>query len=270
MMPRSLAGLTALQHLKVTGQVPAACGQLRSLTELSVSYASQSCLPQSIGEISCLVKLSIEWGKLARFPSTLGYFRNLQELKVERNVQLELCADVLSGLSSLQTLELIIIKQLTLPADVQLSHLTRLQVSYTEVTLHPQCFSSMPALKVLDLEALSLSQLPESIQLLSSLSSLRLDSMDDLSSLPDSLGQLPSLKDVLLAKLRLCSLPASIGSLSSLTCLHVRYCVPLTSLPPTIGRLQSLRKLIVRQCPNLKVPKALLQALPPSCATICV
>jgi leucine-rich repeat protein SHOC2 len=93
----------------------------------------------------------------------------------------------------------------------------------------------------LDLSVNELTSLPESIGNFSNLPTLDL-SVNELTSLPESIGNLSNLTTLRLNDNQLTSLPESIGNLSNLTelCLHDN---ELMSLPESIGNLSNLTTL---------------------------
>ena len=107
----------------------------------------------------------------------------------------------------------------------------------------------------LDLSDLELSELPESIWRLGSLTSLDV-SGNQLVSLPESIGELDLLTSLDVSKNQLVSLPESIGGLGSLTTLFV-FRNQLVSLPESIGGLGSLTSLDVSGNQLVSLPESI-------------
>merc|ERR1712137_553238 len=86
--------------------------------------------------------------------------------------------------------------------------------------------------------------LPDSIGQLANLTTLTMTHLPLFESLPDSIGQLPNLKTLTMADLPLFeSLPDSIGELAKLGTLTMTDIPVIKSLPDSIGRLASLKTL---------------------------
>lgn len=95
----------------------------------------------------------------------------------------------------------------------------------------------------LNLTALSLNTLPESLGQLTALELLYLDH-NRLSNLPESIGQLTALRGLYLSYNQLSTLPESIGKLTALTDLYL-YENQLSNLPESIGKPSVLRNLAI-------------------------
>ena len=109
----------------------------------------------------------------------------------------------------------------------------------------------------LDLSAMWLTSLPESIGQLLELGSLTLDN-NRLTSLPESIGQLQELGRLILINNQLTSLPESIGQLQKLRDLNL-LSNQLTSLPESIGQLQTLNVLILSNNSLTSLPESIGQ-----------
>jgi Leucine-rich repeat (LRR) protein len=93
----------------------------------------------------------------------------------------------------------------------------------------------------LDLSRMKLTELPQALQQLSSLTSLDI-SENNLSELPEWLGQFSQLKYLYPHENQLTTLPSSLGDLRNLEVLYA-YKNSLTMLPDSLGQLKALRRL---------------------------
>jgi len=92
--------------------------------------------------------------------------------------------------------------------------------------------------------------LPDSIGQLANLTTLTMTHLPLFESLPDSIGQLPNLKTLTMADLPLFeSLPDSIGELAKLETLTMTDIPVIKSLPDSIGQLASLKTLAMTDLP---------------------
>ncbi|KAJ6734181.1 LEUCINE RICH REPEAT CONTAINING PROTEIN [Salix purpurea] len=113
---------------------------------------------------------------------------------------------------------------------------------------------SLDIYRMRDLQSLSnkLNSLPESIQHLTSLQSLRICDCKGLASLPNQIGYLTSLQSLSIYDCEgLASLPNQIGYLTSLSCLEIHNCPNLVSLPDGVQSLSNLSELTIDTCPRL-------------------
>jgi internalin A len=111
--------------------------------------------------------------------------------------------------------------------------------------------------EVLDLSAIRLTELPESVRQLRSLQELLLDG-NHLTKLPEWLGQLTGLKALAVSNNQLRKLPESLGQLTQLRELYLEG-NDLTELPETLGQLTQLRELDLTNNNLETLPESLLQ-----------
>ena len=111
-LPDTLGNMAGLKELIVDGcsgltALPDGLGALTRLRTLYLyNLPDLNELPQSVGRLSSLVELRIEWcGSLHVLPRR-GNFRALQKLRLERVMIHTLSTSVLSGLTSLVTLDI--------------------------------------------------------------------------------------------------------------------------------------------------------------------
>ncbi|XP_062202662.1 disease resistance protein RGA2-like [Phragmites australis] len=106
-------------------------------------------------------------------------------------------------------------------------------------------------LKIEDCDS-GLTELPESMQRLTSLRSLKIWRCSKLCMLPEWLGELRSLQKMDIFDCNsMSSLPQSLSHLTSLQRLRLRYCDALHQLPEWLGELRSLREFMIVGLPGL-------------------
>ena len=130
---------------------------------------------------------------------------------------------------------------------------TFLDLNALSLTNLPPEVGQLSSLTQLSLGGNQLTSLPPEIGLLSSLTLLQVWE-NQLTSLPPEIGQLSALTELYLGGNQLTSLPPEIGQLSSLIDLHL-WGNQLTRLPPEIGELSSLL--------TIQLQMNLLASLPP-------
>ncbi|KAG8372061.1 hypothetical protein BUALT_Bualt12G0027400 [Buddleja alternifolia] len=122
-------------------------------------------------------------------------------------------------------------KKIELPIVLNVPRLRLLLIHYShesKIQMHDQFFEAIKDLNVLSFRYISFKSLPQTIQLLKNLLTLRLELCTDLESI------------------------SIVGELSSLEILICRLCRSITELPAEIGRLTRLRLLDVSYCESLK------------------
>jgi internalin A len=157
----------------------------------------------------------------------------------------------------------------------------RLNLSLKQITELPESIGQLTSLTSLYLSDNQLTALPESIGQLTNLTSLYL-SDNQLTALPESIGQLTNLTELYLRDNQLTALPESIGQLTNLTELRL-WNNQLTALPESIGQLTNLTSLDLtsnqlttlpdsigdlKQLRELKATKNKLTTLPLSLANL--
>ena len=131
-----------------------------------------------------------------------------------------------------------------------------MDLSFTKLTELPESIGNLSSLSQLNLGDTSLTELPESIGNLSSLSQLNLGDTS-LTEVPESIGNLSSLSSLDLSFTKLTELPESIGNLSSLSSLDL-HGTNLSKLPESIGNIKSLQNLDLSYLNLDAIPKSLL------------
>ena len=120
---------------------------------------------------------------------------------------------------------------------------TELDLSYKNLTEIPESVFLLTNLQYLYLHYNNLTYIPESISVLTKLHYLQL-SYNNLTSLPESIGSLSNLKTLYLYDNKLTSLPESIGSLSNLKGLYL-HGNNLISVPESIQTLTKIKDFIL-------------------------
>ncbi|MGD1936007.1 MAG: COR domain-containing protein [Cyanophyceae cyanobacterium] len=239
-------------------ELPAAIGELTSLTNLFLHGNQLSELPAEVGWLTDLTDLYLGYNQLKTLPTEIGHLTSFTSLDLGCN-QLKALPAEIGQLTSLTSLDLrnSQLSEGEFPAEImQLTSLTSLALAFNQLSKLPAEIGQLTSLTSLDLSANQLSELPTEILEPTSLTSLNL-SANQLSKLPAEIGQLTSLTSLNLIANQLNELPAEIGQLTSLTSLscgflviiqqhdfhlHVRY-NKLSKLPAEIGRLVSLTNL---------------------------
>ena len=136
-----------------------------------------------------------------------------------------------------------------------LSNLTELDLSCRkDLSELPDSIRLLTNLKKLSLcECLNLKTLPESIGELRELQELNLNWCYKIEKLPDSICELTNLKNLDLGSCYgIEKLPDDIGNLTELETLNLNGCKELKNLPESIKELTNLKKLSLCECLNLK------------------
>uniref|UniRef100_A0ACD5YCZ4 Uncharacterized protein n=1 Tax=Avena sativa TaxID=4498 RepID=A0ACD5YCZ4_AVESA len=111
----------------------------------------------------------------------------------------------------------------------------------------------LPGLRTLSIVGCRrLTRLPESIRVICSLETLKIEKFSGMTSLSQHLGDLASLRKLkITACHKLASLPDSMRKLTLLESMHLNHCTGIVDLPEWLGQLTSLRKLAFYACRNL-------------------
>ncbi len=143
------------------------------------------------------------------------------------------------------------------PCIGDLTHITSLTISYTDLQFLPDTIGRLIHLSYLNLNKNRLDKIPPTIDKLSQLRELDL-SQNPLSEIPESIGTLSQLETLWLGCNELSAIPSSIGHLKKLSAL-ILVGNKLHSLPDTIGSLSSLRVLLLTKNHFTCIPPLLFQ-----------
>ena len=134
---------------------------------------------------------------------------------------------------------------------------TELELSALSLTSLPESICQLVNLKSLDLSRNKLTKLPNFIRQLTNLEKLYLD-QNQLTTVPLQLGQLANLTLLSLAQNQLTTVPPQLGQLAKLTRLSLAQ-NQLTTVPPQLGQLDNLTLLSLAQNQLTTVPPQLGQ-----------
>ncbi|CAA7388411.1 unnamed protein product [Spirodela intermedia] len=126
----------------------------------------------------------------------------------------------------------------------EVKQLRVLHMSYTGISIRPNCFSSLKHLRYLNLQGNQISKLPESLGSLYLLETLNLN-RTNIGVLPDWICLLKHLRYLGLRGTYINYLPESLGMLDQLHTLDIES-VRIDYLPDSISNLSSLRRLICK------------------------
>ena len=101
-----------------------------------------------------------------------------------------------------------------------------------------------------------ITQLPEEVTTMDWVTSLDLNSLDDLQALPESIGDMKSLTRIDLSGCGITSLPDSICELQNLESLIISEC-PIEKLPENIGNLKNLKRLDISDTKITSLPESI-------------
>ncbi|KAG0622301.1 hypothetical protein M758_3G088200 [Ceratodon purpureus] len=250
-LPDSIGQSTHLQQLYLTGcesleRLPESIGQLKALQELDLDYCtSLKALPDSIGALSKLTRLYVEGCKfLVKLPSAIGMLSSLEELSINSgSPECQVSADGNIGQAW--------------------TRLCRLSLRSCGGWGSLVDYGALKSLQVLKLGDSTLTEIPESLGLLTGLRSLYIESFDEglqIECLPKSIADLKMLQSLTLGNCeKLKRLPKNLGALTSLKKLTIRDC-PIRKLPKSLGLLSGLTYLSITACKNLqKLPASIRQ-----------
>ncbi|KAG0504123.1 hypothetical protein KC19_N018900 [Ceratodon purpureus] len=249
-LPDSIGRLSRLETLDLTNckslqKLPSSFGQLTALEHLRLwGCGSLEALPDTFTALSALGWLSMNGcSSISELPTTLGLMTGITQLLIDLGTESQALA-----IAQLTALELVFATWCTdeavdaLDSSGALRNLHHLRAFY---------FLKCP----------SMTKLPETIGLLTTLEKLCLWDCEKVRELPNSIGRLKLLTDLSLCYCsRLVTLPDSLGALTSLEFLRIQECPSLTKLPTSIGQLSSLRWLWMEGCGEFRsVPHSLSQ-----------
>ncbi|KAG0562624.1 hypothetical protein KC19_9G160500 [Ceratodon purpureus] len=249
-LPDSIGRLFRLQTLNLDDcynlqKLPSSIGQLTALETLHLSgCVSLEALPDTFTALSALRWLTMDWCvSISELPPTLSLMTGIRLLCIDLGTESQSLA-----IAQLNALESVYAMECTDEAVDALDSSGALRNLHQ---LWELCFSECP----------SMTKLPETIGLLTTLVLLNLMDCENVRELPNSIGRLKLLTHLSLYKCSwLVTLPDSLGALTSLEFLRIRECPSFTKLPKSIGQLSSLRWLWMEGCDELRsVPHTLRQ-----------
>ncbi|CAI7912502.1 unnamed protein product [Closterium sp. NIES-54] len=258
-LPDTLTSLQSLRSLMLKTSMLEALPQdfgnlLAALNRLSLRHCSALQLPASFTALSSLTIL--EARRCDILPPSLVDFGRLRALETLILVVVTGMRDLIVALEHLQRVKTLIIKHCSditsLPVSLpRLPALTDLTLDIPQPSVLPDDFGQLSELRTLVLEG-SLTALPDSIALVTTLQELSLNLLVNLTCLPHEFGQLVALKKLCLNDLqRLTHLPETFGQLTALWELKFLECRKLQRLPDTVSQLSSLEHLEINVCPRL-------------------
>ncbi|KAM1413476.1 hypothetical protein ACFXTO_026068 [Malus domestica] len=225
-LPESMNNLVKLQTLKVSG-----CRNLTILPEL----------PRSL---TCL---TLACCNISEIPSALTMLSSLEYLDLDGNLITSL-PESMNNLVKLQTLKVSGCRNLTILPELPRS-LTCLTLACCNISEIPSALTMLSSLEYLDLDGNPITSLPESMNNLVKLQTLKVSGCRNLTILPE----LPcSLTSLTLACCNISEIPSALTMLSSLEKLDLS-CNPITSLPESMNNLVKLQTLKVSGCRNLTI-----------------
>ncbi|KAG0575947.1 hypothetical protein KC19_5G042700 [Ceratodon purpureus] len=249
-LPDSIGRLSRLQTLnldfcKSLQKLPSSIGQLTALEVLHLfGCGSLEALPDTFTALSALRWLSMNGcSSIPELPTTLGLMTGITYLYVDLDTESQALA-----IAQLTALEMVFARKCTDEAVDALDSSGALRNLHQLRVFH---FVQSP----------SMTKLPETMGLLTTLEELCLWGCEKVRELPNSIGRLKLLTRLTLCKCsRLETLPDSLGALTSLQFLRIQECPSLTKLPTSIGQLSSLRGLWMEGCGEIQsVPYTLRQ-----------
>jgi predicted DNA-binding WGR domain protein len=237
---------------------------LTALTDLRITSAGLTALPEAIGNLEQLECLVLDHNQLTTLPEAIGRLGRLSRLDARGN-RLERLPDSIGDLVALESLDLRDNKLSGLPESIgRLARLEDLDLSDNALTALPESLGALGALEKLDLSDNPLTRLPESIGGLRALTELDLDDVP-LEALPDGLCDCTKLRELKAGGYRFSALPADFGRLVQLQELQLSGSwngrAPLSALPGSFGRLTALAELDLSNASLTHVPEV-LRALP--------
>ncbi|KAG0622302.1 hypothetical protein M758_3G088300 [Ceratodon purpureus] len=252
-LPDSIGQSSHLQHLRLSGcksveRLPKSIGQLKALKELHLnSCTSLKALPDSIGALSNLKDLYANGCRsLVKLPTSIRMVSSLEVLLIDSSsLESQVSADGNIGQAWTQ------LRWLSLGSCGGLGSLID--------------HGALRSLQELEFGDSTLTEIPESLWLLTGLRSLDISSNDErpveIECLPKSITDLKMLEFLTLGNCKkLKRLPKNLGTLASLKELTIWDC-PIRKLPKSLGLLSELRVLSIAWCKNLQKPPVSIRQL---------
>jgi Leucine-rich repeat (LRR) protein len=260
-LPQSLADLTNLQNIYLGYgiEIPEWLWDMDHLNALSICNDRIETLPAGIGNLKNLKKLRIYGEKISALPDEIGRCLPLTVIDLQCPRLTEIPASF-SDLKTMRTLSVTDCNFSTLPAficewtgleNIALKMSNTFQGPVTELTKIPEHIGNLKKLRVLNLDAVSIKKLPESM-CECPLESLTVSG--DFRILPKHFGKLTRLKELELNGYRLKTLPPSFGSLSSLETIRF-FGGNLEELPESFGTLSSLKDITLITGKDIRLPE---------------
>ncbi|KAM3701693.1 hypothetical protein ACJW31_05G193900 [Castanea mollissima] len=246
-----------------------------NLEKLVLALCSNLCqLHPSIGNLKKLILLDLKQCKELRCLPNFTWVSNLEKLVLAQCSNLRQLHPSIGNLKKLTLLDLEQCKELSfLPNKFEMESLKILNLSYcSKVKKVPEFLGDMKRLQKLFLECATITELPSSVECLTSLNILILRGCKNLQCLPNNicsltlisnfdlykctkfeklpkyLGNIVSLNELNLSGTTIKELPLSVESLIGLDLLNLKDCKNFVFLPSTICSLKSLSKIDLCGC----------------------
>ena len=187
-------------NMRIPFSLPSVLGNLVNLVNLKLSRNSLSSIPEEIGKLTNLFMIDLGHNNLTKLPKSFSNLTNLLELRLEYN-KLEKFPSLGSKLKFLSISFNVNFKNLSkcIEKIVALTELHHLEMRACEITEWPTTFSSLTKLQHLDLGCNRISNLPDRCLLqFPLLQNLYLDH-NQLTEIPDDIGKLTTLSRLILA-----------------------------------------------------------------------
>ena len=239
-----------LQHLQLTGTIPAELGSLTNLTLLYL-YDNQLIgeIPAELGSLINLETLGLSSNQLSgEIPAELGSLTNLETLRLFNN---QLSGEIPAELGSLTNLKTLWLGGNQLSGEIpeeltNLTNLTRLSLGNNQLSGEiPEELTNLTNLTELWLGGNQLSgEIPAELTSLTNLTELWFGNNQLSGEVPAELGSLTNLTWLVLGGNQLSGeIPAELGSLTNLTHLYLYRNQLSGEIPAELGGLTNLTRL---------------------------
>jgi internalin A len=245
-LPDSMRGLVNLEELNLSDN-------LVYLHRTSADYGYMTlALPDWLGELTSLRKLEATDAIRGPLPDSMRQLGNLESLALSR-IDFRSSSGDAAHPDSFESARGA--GRRTLPDSFRgLGALRSLRIVDSGLDELPEWFGDQyPDLESLDLSMNNISSLPDSVRKLAKLSALKLR-CNKISSLPEWIDSLKCLTVLDLDLNQITSLPETIGELKNLTTLDLSRNKGLTELPHQLGSLTSLKALVLNPPLELTSP----------------
>lgn len=260
----SLAKLTGLRRLRLSGALAEIPELPPNLVELEIACAPVTSLPASIETLTQLQKLEIREAKISSLPASIGKLTKLAHLQLI-DVPITELPPALGKLDALRTIwlaspTLVHISEEALPRGLETLEVWR----SPELTTLPASIGELKDLACIKLQETKIGALPASMRALKKLRTLRVEDNSVLTEIPTWVGDLTELDDLGFEKCpRIGALPDSIRKLKKLTWLLLNETPGAFPLPKWIGELP-LERLFLQKVKAKPEDKARLQKMLPN------